>query len=1232
MYRGMVPKAVYILLAVIFIISAAPNPTYAEQQSFKDVDELQSSWPYVRYLVNAGAATGYPDGTFRPQEGTTRAQVAKIITLLAGWPLEKPEVPTFRDVPSNHWAYPYVETAVKRGILKGYSNKTFLPNRLINKAELAVTSLRFTGKEPEPTIPRFFNDVTTDHWAYPAIAAAVDAGMLNWADGKVEPDAPATRARTAKALAVASLIMSWEEETVLIARLHVNEGTATIYKKGSEKGQELTPDQKDYLVEPGDKISTGSQGTVRITFEDGSALELAPDTTIEIIKGVGLRTIRWDGTPISSVDDLRLKLVEGVIFGGLAPRYEVVPDASQPTETDAGNPEDQPVEQPAQQSNNTKSSLKGPLVAVNQGLTIVADTSTVYADGKTKVVLTVKLVDAEGNTTKAPKEGVAVKLSASAGELSNTQIKIPSGGSEGKTTWTAPGTMPQGKAATIEASGKNILGNLVIKIMEPPWWRQSQSKKVRVTVDMPWGVAGVRGSFFKVKVVQGEQHVDIIVGEGFLEANNQVVNLTQGTQAKIEDPNTPPTDAQPITVEALLEWQKVLQFVEATLQNIVQNAAADTIPRGVDTPPVTVDKLDNYIPATLPGTNTGDETGGQGTGTQGTGTQGTGSQGTGAENTGTTSTNLYSQILITIQDEQAKLNKLLESMLAAQKDSTNSANTDQGPPPDTEPPTVTVKPAGGSYRNVQYVELAVSEQPASIYFTTNGSIPTADSSVYTNKINIGSPGTYSTTPLKFRAVDAEGNWSQTYTEIYKIDMVNPEVQADPDGGYYDTGQTVTLVVYDNVTTSVYYTTDGTDPALNGITYTQPIEISSSTTLKVMAVDSVGNQTYFSRDYVIKPLSLAVTVADPRRDLPSPSARVAVMKYDEGNGYYTQVASGFTNDDGIINFSTAPLQLGENYLVVASNSAGNFLYYRDFIYSGIAGLIIKKKSSTRTINFSSLKEDGISPLAGTLYASLYIPHGETNAIAYSYTLAYMNTGQSEVWLDPGNYYFQVGGTQSAYYIRGRETVTNETYAVQLRTQNMVPVTMAVYGGAVGNYYQSWLNPRNPEAWITPNISNSSNGLYHLSAGSYSLYAWLGNYMGRYEVGPNNAPLQPYSSMNWQVGGDLTGYLSSNGQYFVPGNAVLFYPGIVDAYGNAVTDILGSNLERVNATVTITISRENYQDVVTKTDYWKNFYESEGLNWIIPAGAATGTYTASIEINGQSAGTFHGTMNFTIAAGS
>jgi outer membrane protein assembly factor BamB len=162
-------------------------------------------------LAQTGIIKGYPDGTFKPENPVTRAEFAKMALLSLGLKEEQPENPTFPDVPKDHWAYSYVEGAVKAGLIKGYPDGTFKPDGQVTKAEEMTVIVR--GKKWETGTPSefHFSDCQADTWFAAYVESALAQGIVKIPDPnivrtendapKFDPNAPATRAQTAVFLA-----------------------------------------------------------------------------------------------------------------------------------------------------------------------------------------------------------------------------------------------------------------------------------------------------------------------------------------------------------------------------------------------------------------------------------------------------------------------------------------------------------------------------------------------------------------------------------------------------------------------------------------------------------------------------------------------------------------------------------------------------------------------------------------------------------------------------------------------------------------------------------------------------------------------------------------------------------------------------------------------------------------------------------------------------------------------
>lgn len=129
-----------------FMFFALPIHTFADESvksvapkitEFKDILSTHDSFVAIDYLRESGIVGGYSDGTFGPDKSINRAEVLKII--LKGSkidPLKEFKEAIFPDIKKDDWFTPYAMKAKQSGIVKG-DEKTgkFVPARQINKAE-----------------------------------------------------------------------------------------------------------------------------------------------------------------------------------------------------------------------------------------------------------------------------------------------------------------------------------------------------------------------------------------------------------------------------------------------------------------------------------------------------------------------------------------------------------------------------------------------------------------------------------------------------------------------------------------------------------------------------------------------------------------------------------------------------------------------------------------------------------------------------------------------------------------------------------------------------------------------------------------------------------------------------------------------------------------------------------------------------------------------------------------
>jgi hypothetical protein len=146
-------------------------------------------------------------------------------------------------------------------------------------------------------------------------------------------------------------------------------------------------------------------------------------------------------------------------------------------------------------------------------------------------------------------------------------------------------------------------------------------------------------------------------------------------------------------------------------------------------------------------------------------------------------------------------------------------------------PAPTFSLAPGTYYGAQGVAISDSATNALIYYTTDGTTPTASSTMYMGPIWVSSNETF-----KAIAIEAGYTSSPIVTAAYIIAPVLQTPSFSPTPGTYSGSQMVTISD-SNAGTTIYYTTNGTTPTTSSMIYSGAITVSASETLEAMAVET-----------------------------------------------------------------------------------------------------------------------------------------------------------------------------------------------------------------------------------------------------------------------------------------------------------------------------------------------------------------------------------------------------------
>ncbi len=121
----------------------------SETPYFTDVPAEHWAFRFIQKMFEDGLTVGFGDGTFRPENQLTRAETAAFITRsLFGETFPFTSTPHFSDVSDSHWAFAYVQKMADEGIANGYGDGTFRPENDITRAEIAAFIVRGLGLMP----------------------------------------------------------------------------------------------------------------------------------------------------------------------------------------------------------------------------------------------------------------------------------------------------------------------------------------------------------------------------------------------------------------------------------------------------------------------------------------------------------------------------------------------------------------------------------------------------------------------------------------------------------------------------------------------------------------------------------------------------------------------------------------------------------------------------------------------------------------------------------------------------------------------------------------------------------------------------------------------------------------------------------------------------------------------------------------------------------------------------
>ncbi len=182
------------------LISEAKDESIRANASFDDISSRDWYYSYVAYLKKYDVIEGYEDDTFRPENKVTRAEFVAMAVRYYDITDDVDYSTTtskYSDLSSGHWAAKDISYATSKDWLNGYADGSFKPDNSITRAEVVAVVNRVTGRIADEKyitknytkLNRFTDLKDNGFWAYGDIMEAANTHMAisgddteNWVD------------------------------------------------------------------------------------------------------------------------------------------------------------------------------------------------------------------------------------------------------------------------------------------------------------------------------------------------------------------------------------------------------------------------------------------------------------------------------------------------------------------------------------------------------------------------------------------------------------------------------------------------------------------------------------------------------------------------------------------------------------------------------------------------------------------------------------------------------------------------------------------------------------------------------------------------------------------------------------------------------------------------------------------------------------------------------------------
>lgn len=463
---------------------------------------------------------------------SSKAFLCLLGVLLFLWsvPLAHAEGKEFTDLPASQPDYAYIKFLTENNIVNGFADGSFRPDKSISRAEMVTLLVKAQQLSDEIKPGQAgYSDVMPNYWAYKYIAAASNAGLAKgYADGAFRPEAPVSRA----------------EACAFILRL-TSESLPVVAVPGPIKDVPA-----GYWAERQVAVAIDS-GIMKPLKEDGFSPDQAASRSAVCRALATLLNLSPEKSKASLTGTLVPLTGEVYIGDAKNPMVKISAAAS----CGLG-------------SKISTGSNSGAEIRFSDGSGLKLDENTeieiIASSGKTNFLSDGKpetLVDyLEVKMSKGRMFGVLASAYQNQEKKTTTvSYKIPF---NNDAYLTASLGIPADYLLSAAAAG-NIQ-------QQAPWYKEQYAKKVRVKVDMPFGVASVRGTIWMNEISGSQQLTSVADGEVGVSSGGQSALVRAGMSIAQNSLQAPPAAPQAMNEQQKQLWAGVNAWVNERANAIEQ--------------------------------------------------------------------------------------------------------------------------------------------------------------------------------------------------------------------------------------------------------------------------------------------------------------------------------------------------------------------------------------------------------------------------------------------------------------------------------------------------------------------------------------------------------------------------------------------------------------------------------------------------------------------------------------